>query len=91
MTVSEENDLPVAVILARKIDWGVFVDAFLTDAARVGGRYAAKVYGDRSGRVADGSTIVTPPVTFVCMNGRFKLFRSGCGGDHYVVVSEYHG
>ncbi|WP_313629623.1 hypothetical protein [Pseudomonas sp.] len=91
MTVSKESDLPAAVILASEIDWGVFVDAFLTDAAKVGVRYAAKVFGDRSGRTADGSTVVTPPVTFVCMNGTFKLFRSSCGGDHYVVVSEYNG
>lgn len=90
MTVSKESHLPAAVILASEIDWGVFVDAFLTDAAKVGGRYAAKVYRDRSGRAADGSTVVTPPLIFMNMNGVFKLFRSSSGGDHYVVVSEHH-
>lgn len=84
-----EKDPPAAVIHARKIDWGVPVDAFLADAAKVGDRYAAKAYGDQSGRAEDGDTVVTPPVTFLTSDGTYKLFRSVCGRDHYVIVSEH--
>lgn len=84
-----EDDLPWAVIKAREIDWGVLVDAVLVDAARVGNRYAARVFDDQSGQAENGSTVVTPPLVQIGSRGMFKMFRSVCGNDRYVVASEY--
>ncbi|MBL3874883.1 hypothetical protein EGV01_23485, partial [Pseudomonas syringae pv. theae] len=46
---TEGAEIPAQVAIARLIDWGVSIDAFLVDAARVGTRFAASVYLDRSG------------------------------------------
>lgn len=74
--------------MAKRIDWSVFVDAYLTDAARVGVRFAAKAYCDGSGLIGNGATVATPPVTVIAEKGEFKLLRSIDGDDHYVIVSE---
>ena len=76
------------VVWASDIEWGVTVDAYLMDAARVGNRYAALVYRDLSGVSCDGMTVVTPEVRTVSERGGYTLVRSLCGEDHYVVVSE---
>jgi hypothetical protein len=76
---------------ASQIDWGVFVDAYLTDAARVGERYAACAHRDRSGVICDGMTIVTPPVVVLAEVGTFSLLRSLSGQDHYVIVTRHPG
>lgn len=83
-----EQSTPFEVIQAQAIDWNVPVDAFLVDAARAGTRYAALVYGDRSGVNQDGMTIATPPLAFIEARAGFKLMRSVCGNDHYVITSE---
>lgn len=80
--------LPPEVIQAMAKEWGVFVDAYLIDAARVGNRYAALVFCDQSAAVADGMTIATPPVRHVCSDGPFKLLQSLDGCDHYVLVTQ---
>lgn len=59
---TEGAEIPAQVAIARLIDWGVSIDAFLVDAARVGTRFAASVYLDRSGASVNGMTIATPPV-----------------------------
>lgn len=79
---------PSEVIKAQGIDWNVPVDAFLADAARAGRRYAALVYGDRSGVNQDGMTIATPPLEYIEIKSGFKLMRSVSGGDYYVITSE---
>ncbi|UDU83186.1 hypothetical protein [Pseudomonas sp. HN2-3] len=79
---------PSEVIRAQSIDWNVPVDAFLVDAARAGRRYAALVYGDRSGMNQDGMTIATPPLEYVEAKSGFKLMRSVSGEDYYVITSE---
>ncbi|WP_010205326.1 hypothetical protein, partial [Pseudomonas amygdali] len=89
MRANSEGELPWVVIKARELDWGVLIDAFLVNAAKVGDRYAAQVFDDRSGRAENGSTVVTPPLKLACSQGMFKMFRSICGNDHYVVASEY--
>lgn len=67
--------------------WGIFIDAYLSQAARVGQRYVALVYRDQSGISEDGMTIATPPVRHVETRGGFKLMKSSAG-DHYVITSE---
>lgn len=76
---------------ASQVDWGVMVDAYLTDAAPVGDRYAACAHRDQSGAICDGMTIVTPPVVFLVEVGTFSLVRSRSGHDHYVIVSRHRG
>ncbi|AIB37887.1 hypothetical protein [Pseudomonas simiae] len=82
------RDFPFEVIQAQGIDWSVTIDAFLADAARAGRRYAALVYGDRSGVNQDGMTIATPPLEYVEARSGFKLMRSVSGKDYYVITSE---
>lgn len=79
---------PFEVTQAQGIDWNVPIDAFLANAARAGRRYAALVYGDRSGLNQDGMTIATPPLEYVEAKSGFKLMRSVSGGDYYVIASE---
>ena len=80
-------ETPSQVSQASDIEWGVLVDAYLVDAASVGDRYVAMVYGDLSGRSCDGMTVVTPPVRTLEERGGYTLLRSVSGGDHYVVAS----
>ena len=90
-SVPLEESAPSEVIQAQSIFWGVTVDAYLFDAARVGRRYTALVYGDRSGVSQDGMTIVTPPLELIESKMSFKLMRSVSGQDHYVITSELNG
>lgn len=53
--------------------------------------YAASLYSDQSQKIADGETVVTPPVTTVYQQEGFTLLRSFNGLDHYVVVSQFMG
>lgn len=80
---------PPQVELARGMVWGVPIDAYLMDAAKVGDRFVAKAYADLSNRIADGSTIATPPVRLLRAEGPFRLIQSTSGKDHYVIVSDY--
>ncbi|MEE4075173.1 hypothetical protein V2I49_07500 [Pseudomonas viridiflava] len=84
---TEGAEIPAQVAIARLIDWGVSIDAFLVDAARVGTRFAASVYLDRSGASVNGMTIATPPVYPVMTIQGFEMVRSVCGSDYYVIVS----
>ncbi|MEB3438066.1 hypothetical protein U8291_13685 [Pseudomonas sp. A2] len=84
---SSGHDLPPEVALAQGMDWDVHIDAYLCDAARLGERYVALVYSDRSGKSSNGMTVATPPVRCVDVREGFKLMRSD-GGDHYVITSE---
>lgn len=81
--------IPMQVLAASRIEWGVIIDAFLMNAARVGDRYAAEAYSDRSGAISDGITVVTPPVVPLLNKEGFLLVRSACRNDHYVIVSEH--
>ncbi len=81
-------ELPKWVARASAVDWGVTIDGYLVNAARVGDRYAAIVYGDQSGVIRDGMTVVTPSVRSVVQRSGFTLVRSRSGDDHYVIVSE---
>jgi len=74
--------------MASRINWGVTIDAYLIGAARVGDRYAAEAYLDRSGKISDGMTVVTPPVTLLLDRDGFVMVRSVCLNDHYVIVTE---
>ncbi|KPX19191.1 hypothetical protein ALO71_01204 [Pseudomonas amygdali pv. dendropanacis] len=85
------RNLPQAVIDAQALDWGVLVDAFLVNAARVGEVYAATSFSDLSGLIPDGSTVVTPPVRVVAVRGPFQLVQTLDAGDHYVVVTRFSG
>ncbi len=87
-SASPESIVPADVRRASDIKWGVFIDAYLVDAARVGNRYAAIVYLDASGAAEDGMTVTTPPVIVQRVQGSFTLLRSQNGSDHYVVVSK---
>jgi hypothetical protein len=80
--------VPSLVVVASKIDWGVAIDAYLFDAARIGDRYAAQAYFDLSGKIGDGMTVVTPPVTELARKDGFVMLRSFCGKDYYVIVTE---
>ncbi|MFJ5298662.1 hypothetical protein ACIQAL_19275 [Pseudomonas sp. NPDC088368] len=80
--------LPAEVERAMTYDWGVLVDAYLMDAGRVGDRYAATVFCDRSGRASDGTTVATPAVEHLSTQGGFQLLRAVAAFDHYVIVSE---
>ncbi|MCO7058649.1 MULTISPECIES: hypothetical protein [Pseudomonas] len=83
-----KRDLPSEVIQAQGIDWGVMVDAYLFNAARVGQSYAAHVYSDQSNVNSNGMTVATPPLVLVETRAGFKLMRSLSGNDHYVIASE---
>lgn len=72
-------------------DWGVVVDAYLFNAARVGDRFAATVFCDRSCRVPDGVTVATNPVRQISARSAFKLLQTLDGADHYVLVTEHDG
>lgn len=85
--VDEEN-IPADVKKASRINWGVLVDAYLINAARVGSRYAGTLYFDCAGSISNGETVVTPPVRKLTSRGDFCLVQSTCGKDHYVIVSE---
>ncbi|TVT84285.1 hypothetical protein QU606_19375 [Pseudomonas sp. OVF7] len=80
--------LPPLVVQAAGIDWGVTVDAYLMNAARVGDRITAMVYCDLSGVGSDGMTVVTPKLRMVKQEGGYTLVQSMTGLDHYVIVSE---
>lgn len=88
MSACEQTGLPMRVVRASGIEWGITIDAYLMNAARVGDRYTALVYGDQSGAISNGMTVVTPPVRAVEQRGGFTLMRSLGGNDHYVIVSE---
>ncbi|NWF06699.1 hypothetical protein HX810_03295 [Pseudomonas salomonii] len=88
LKAADRAGVPAQVALANRIDWGVIVDAFLMKAARVGNRYAAEAYLDRSGLISDGMTVVTPDVVQVARAGEFVMVRSICQNDHYVIVTE---
>ncbi len=83
-----EQDVPSEVIQAQRIDWGVTVDAYLANAARVERSYAALVYNDQSGVSLNGMTVATPPLVFVEVRVGFKLMRTLSGQSHYVIASE---
>ncbi|WP_442513042.1 hypothetical protein [Pseudomonas promysalinigenes] len=91
MRACELIGLPPQVVQAAGIDWGVAVDAFLMDAARVGDRFAALVYCDLSGMNRDGMTVVTPEVSIVAHVNGYTLVRSLTKSDHYVIASELTG
>lgn len=80
--------MPREVVQAMAQDWGVFVDAYLVDAARVGDRYAAIAYFEQPGS-PNGSTVATPPVREVLTREGFKLLQTIDAHDHYVIVSEH--
>lgn len=82
-------DIPAEVSAASDMDWGVAIDAYLVGAARVGKRYAASAYLDRSGLIANGATVATPEVSVVGQRGGFLLLRSLSGQDHYVIAGQY--
>jgi hypothetical protein len=86
--VMRKDSLPNAVVQAMNLDWGVLIDACLFNAARVGNRFAATVFCDRSGVVPDGVTVATKPVRLIAIRGTFKLFQTLDGADHYIVVTE---
>ncbi|WP_372242064.1 hypothetical protein [Pseudomonas sp. Fl4BN1] len=91
LSACELIELPLQVVQAAKIDWDVTIDAYLLDAARVGDRLTALVYGDLSRVSSDGMTVVTPEVRAVRQVSGFTLVRSLTGLDHYVIVSELPG
>lgn len=79
--------IPPEVLAAQAISWGVVIDAFLTSAAKVGSRYSASAFLDRSGLITNGSTVATPEVKAVDKKLGFVLLQTLCGNDHYVVAS----
>ncbi|MCD5988496.1 hypothetical protein KDX30_11350 [Pseudomonas sp. CDFA 553] len=87
-TMKKER-LPSEVMQAMSHDWGVLVDAYLVNAARVGDRFAATVFCDQSGMVSDGMTVATQPVHQIATRGAFKLLQTLDRADHYVLVTEH--
>lgn len=85
--VDKEN-IPADVEKASRIEWGVLIDGYLTNAARVGSRFTATLFLDCARLISNGETVVTPPVRKVTSRGEFSLVQSACGQDHYVIVSE---
>jgi|GEM_PF-1218222 len=83
-----KTDVPLEVIRAQREDWGVIIDAYLSQAGRVGQRYAATVFSDLSGVNANGMTVATPPLQLVEERAGFKLMRSVSGNDYFVITSE---
>lgn len=86
-SVSDEHPIPLKVLAAKRIKWGVIIDAYLTNVAKVGARYSAIAFADRSGLIGDGETVATPPAMAVAEQQGFVLLQSLCRLDHYVVVS----
>lgn len=86
-SAGDVTPIPLQVLAAKRIKWGVLIDAYLTDAARVGARYSAKAFSDRAGLIEDGETVATPPAKAVDEQHGFVLLRSVSGRDHYVVVN----
>ena len=86
---AEIGCLPNEVSQAMAYDWGVFVDAYLVDAARVGDCFAATVFCDQSGVSPNGATVATRALRQVAAQGAFKLLQTLDGGDHYVLESEH--
>ncbi|WP_236166807.1 hypothetical protein [Pseudomonas fulva] len=88
-----ESEMQLSSLVAAKLavaqahDWGALVDAYLVDAAEVGDRFVAYVYGDRSEKLVDGMTIVTPPSEVIAEVEGMALLRSVSGNDHYVMIS----
>ena len=80
--------MPPEVMRAQAVEWGVLVDAYLVQGARVGNRFAAVAYADHSGNIADGMTIATGPVQLIRSIAGFKLLQTLDQADHYVLVSE---
>ena len=87
VSACELIELPLKVVQAAGVGWGVTVDAYLLNAARVGDRFTALVYCDLSSISSNGMTVVTPEVRVVEQKGGFTLVRSLSGMDHYVIVS----
>jgi len=87
--VVDKEKLPADVEKAARIDWGVPVDGYLTNAARVGSRFTATLFLDCARSISNGETVVTPPVRKLTSRGNFSLVQSTSGRDHYVIVSEY--
>lgn len=85
--MNEAPPIPLKVLAAKRIKWGVNIDAYLTDVAKVGMRYSAMAFSDHSGVIQDGETVATPPAKTVDEQQGFVLLQSLCGSDHYVVVS----
>ncbi|WP_122390093.1 hypothetical protein [Pseudomonas amygdali] len=85
----KKESLPSEVVQAMRHDWGVLIDAYLVNAARIGDRFAAIVFCDRSGMVSDGTTVATQPVHQIATRGAFKLLQTLNRADHYVVVTEH--
>ncbi len=85
--VSEAPPIPLKVLTAKRIKWGVIIDAYLTDVAKVGMRYSAMAFSDRSGVIQDGEIVATPPAKSVSEQQGFVLLQSLCGRDYYVVVN----
>lgn len=85
----KKESLPGEVVQAMSHDWGVLVDAYLVNAARVGDRFAATVFCDQSGMVSDGMTVATQPVRQIAIRGAFKLLQTFDRVDHYVLVTEH--
>lgn len=88
LSACELIELPLEVVQAASIEWGVAIDGYLVDAARVGDRFTASVYCDLSRVNSDGMTVVTPEVQALRQISGFTLVRSRTGRDHYVIVSE---
>lgn len=87
---AQRSNLPPEVVQASAIGWAQVIDAYLVDAALVGGRYAARAFMDKSGEVLDGMTVVTPLVETIAKKSGFLLVRSLSHRDHYVIAS-LHG
>lgn len=85
---TEELGVPAEVRQAMLRDWGVYVDAYLTDGARVGNRYAATAYFAEPGPIPNGTTVATHPLRHLATQGAFKLLQTLNQADHYVLVSE---
>ncbi|MCF5651751.1 hypothetical protein GIV49_19615 [Pseudomonas syringae] len=85
----KKESLPGEVVQAMSHDWGVLVDAYLVNAARIGDRFAAIVFCDRSGMVSDGTTVATQSVHQIATRGAFKLLQTLDRADHYVLVTEH--
>lgn len=86
-SASDATPIPLQVLAAKRIKWGVVIDAYLTSVARVGARYSAMAFADRSGLIGDGETVATPPAKAIAEQQGFVLLQSLTGRDHYVVVN----
>lgn len=84
-----KSDIPPEVEVAKSLDWGVMIDAFLVHAAQVGSQYTGSVYCDRSGVSYDGMTVITPRVIKAARKNGMTLVRSVSGNDHYVIVTPF--